>query len=447
METIMKSIMNNIKITVIIAVVLVLAGGCDLDVTNPNAATEDDVLGSADGVRAYVVGMQGTYSGDVYADIILNTGVTTREMAINTTFTSLIELESGGTALPPENSRTGSIWSGLTRVINMCDQILAGAPNVITSEAELSGIIALTSVYKAMSLGYLIQSFEQAPITAGNDAQFSSRAEVLAEILSLLDNALNRINTTPPSADFNNNVMLAGFDLENTIHAMQARYNLLAGNYQAAIDAANQVDPTATSVFSFDGSTSRNPVFDAVASGDEGQEYAPRDNFGNPLTEAGDARLNFYLISEDTSSTPNGLAIDGLSGFFSTPGAPIPVYLPGEMNLIRAEAYVMTDQPGLAVNEIDAIRTKEASEDPFGVGADLPAYTGGTDDASLLEEIYYQRSAEMYLTGMRFEDARRLGRPVPPNNPPLTAERNRVYYPYPSQERQNNPNTPADPAI
>ncbi|MDZ7681296.1 MAG: hypothetical protein U5J63_06155 [Fodinibius sp.] len=94
-------------------------------------------------------------------------------------------------------------------------------------------------------------------------------------MLTLLDNALTQITNTPPSTGFNNNVMLAGFDLENTIYAMQARYNLLAGNYGAAIDAANNVDPTATSVFSFDGSTSRNPIFDAVASGDEGQEYAP----------------------------------------------------------------------------------------------------------------------------------------------------------------------------
>ena len=443
----MKSLVHKIQTTVVLAAVLVLFGGCDLDVTNPNSATEDDVLGSAEGVRAYVIGMQGVYSGDVYADVVLNTGITTREMAINTTFSSLLELEDGGTALPPENSRTNNIWNGLTRIINMSDQILAGAPNVITDEAELSGIIALTSTYKAMALGYLIQSFEQAPISAGNDVEFSSREQVLSEVLTLLGNALTQITNTPPSTSFNNNVMLAGFDLENTIYAMQARYNLLAGNYQDAINAADEVDPTVTSVFSFDGSTSRNPIFDAVASGDEGQEYAPRDNFGSPLTEAADSRLDFYLISEDVSSTPNGLPIDALAGFYITPSSSIPVYLPGEMSLIRAEAYVQTDQPGLAVNEIDAIRTKQPSEDPFGVGADLPAYTGGLDDASLFEEIYYQRSAELYLTGMRFEDARRLGRPVPSDNPPLTAERNRVYYPYPTQERQNNPNTPENPPI
>ena len=443
----MNLILYKLRTTVIAAVVLVLAGGCDLDVSNPNSATEDDVLGSADGIRAFVIGMQGTYSGDAYPAVALNTGITTRELAINTTFTSLIELEAGGTALPPENSRTNAIWNDFTRVISMCDQLLANAPNVITDEAELSGIIALTHVYKAMSLGYLIQSFEQVPINSGDNAEFSSREAVLAEAISLLDDALTLITNTPPSASFNNNIMLSGFDLENTIHAMLARYNLFAGNYQAAINASNEVDPTATSVFTFDGSISRNPIYVGVTSGDEGQEYAPRDGFGTPLTESGDERIDFYLVSADLTSTPNGFDIDDLSGFFATPSQSIPVYLPGEMNLIRAEAYVQTDQPGLAVNEIDAIRTKEASQDPFGVGANLPAYTGGTDDASLLEEIYYQRSAEMYLSGMRFEDARRLGRPVPPDNPPLTAERNRVYYPYPTQERQNNPNTPDNPPI
>lgn len=444
----MQYMMNNFKRTgLALAAFVLILGGCNLDVTNPNTATDEEVLNSAEGIRAYTIGMQGTYSGDAYADVVLNTGVTTREMAINTTFTSLIELEEGGVALPGANSRLNGIWNGLMRVVNMCDEIIASAPEVITDEGERSGIIALASVYKAMSLGYLIQSFEQVPINAGQEAEFSSREQVLQEALDLLDTALTQITNTPPSASFTSNVLLSGFDLENTIYAFQARYHLLAGNYQQAINASNEVDPSATSVFSFDGSTARNPIFDAVASGDEGQEYAPRDNFGSPLTEAGDGRLDFFLISTDEQSTPNGLPIDDLSGFYTTPGSPIPVYLPGEMNLIRAEAYARTDEPGLAVNEIDEIRTKDPADDPFGLGAGLPAYSGPTDEASLIEEIYRQRSAELYLTGMRFEDARRLDRPVPSDDPPLTAERNRVYYPYPTQERQNNPNTPTDPAI
>jgi len=78
-----------------------------------------------------------------------------------------------------------------------------------------------------------------------------------------------------------------------------------------------------------------------------------------------------------------------------------------------------------------------------GLGANLPAYSGPVTAPALLTEIYRQRAAELYLQGLRFEDARRLGRPGPPSS---LVERNRNYWPYPNQERQNNPNTPADPA-
>jgi hypothetical protein len=50
----------------------------------------------------------------------------------------------------------------------------------------------------------------------------------------------------------------------------------------------------------------------------------------------------------------------------------------------------------------------------------------------------------LYLSGLRLDDSRRFGRPTPPGS---LVERNRNFYPYPQQERTNNPNVPADPAI
>ena len=46
----------------------VLAGGaaCSLDVTNPNAATEDDVLTTPAGMRALTVGMQGRLGNAIH---------------------------------------------------------------------------------------------------------------------------------------------------------------------------------------------------------------------------------------------------------------------------------------------------------------------------------------------------------------------------------------------
>jgi hypothetical protein len=369
-------------------------------------------------------------------------------MAINTTFASLVELELGGTNLPPENSRVNRVWNNMMQTIAMADQIIENAPDVIIESGDQSGIIALAEIHKAMALGYLVQSFQQSPINTVDNAPFLSREEVLAESIDLLESALTRITASAPSGNFNSNILLPGFDMINTIYAYTARHHLLAGNFEDAIEAADEVDPSATSTFTFDGSVSRNPIWEGVLSGDEGQEYAPRDNFGTSVTEAGDERLDFYLESSDDLSTPNNLPIDGLQGFFSSPSAPIPVYLPGEMNLIRAEAFVNLAQPDNAVDEIDAIRTKTANDDPFGLGAALSEYSGDLDDESLYTEIYRQRTAELFMTGLRFDDMRRLGRPAPAGtNPSLNAERNRIWYPYTTQERQNNPNTPPNPEI
>jgi hypothetical protein len=61
-----------------------------------------------------------------------------------------------------------------------------------------------------------------------------------------------------------------------------------------------------------------------------------------------------------------------------------------------------------------------------------------------LLDIYQQRCIELYMSGLKLEDSRRFGRPGP-GQP--GAERSRNFYPYPTVERDNNPNTPPDPPV
>ena len=93
--------------------------------------------------------------------------------------------------------------------------------------------------------------------------------------------------------------------------------------------------------------------------------------------------------------------------------------------------------------ELDAVLTKTAAEDAFGVGANLPAYAGAVTQDAILDEIYRNRRIELYLTGLALEDTRRFNRP---GAGAADAERNRDYYPYPNAERDNNTQTPANPA-
>jgi hypothetical protein len=119
----------------------------------------------------------------------------------------------------------------------------------------------------------------------------------------------------------------------------------------------------------------------------------------------------------------------------------IPVYLPGEMILTKAEAYARQSTPDLvnALIELNKVITKKPGNDPFGVGADLPADPGPYNQAQLLEQIYRHRAIELYMSGLRLVDNRRFNRPV--------SERKRSFLPYPNAEHFNNPNTPADPAF
>ncbi|GAB3252389.1 hypothetical protein GCM10027347_11440 [Larkinella harenae] len=417
--------------------------GCQLDLTNPNGPTDAQVLNTRDGMITLSIGMRQFYSTSGLESLILAPGTTSRELKGITTFTNILELEAGGAGLPTFNGNVLGLWLRLLRVMGMAEDIQANAPTVLAGEPALrSGILAHANLFKAMALGGLATGFEQLPLQTNRNGQatFSDRKAAIAEAIRLLDEAVALVTATPPSTVFNTQVAGPDFDLINTIQAYRARYNLVAGNYAAALTAANAVNLSARSQFVYN-TQSPNPIYQQVQIS---ANYAPRAAFGLPATlvETGDNRLAFYLTTPD--KTVNGEALKTLKGFFDAIDRPIPVYLPDEVRLIRAEALVRSNgNLAQAVTDINAVRT-QTTGDPFGVYAGLPAYAGAITAEALLQEIYKQRGAELFMTGQRLEDSRRFGRPAPPAS--LT-ERNRNFYPYPDQERLTNPNTPADPAI
>ncbi|MBD1210822.1 MAG: RagB/SusD family nutrient uptake outer membrane protein [Ignavibacteria bacterium] len=428
---------------------------CSLDYVNPNAAAENQVLTTREGLFTLAVGMQQFYATSSVEAYITRTGVTTRELGVTTTFQNPLDLELGGAELPTESGDVLAIWQRSYRVIGMADNILANAPNtsILMPAGSRSGLIALASLYKAMSLGHLAMYFEQAPLRVGTPsagATYRPRAEVLTEVIRLLDNAAQQIATNAPDPNFTTTVIAGGFNLSNTIQAMRARFLLMAGRNADAIVAANAVNTAAAglSVFRYDAQLNRNPIFLSII---QGNNYAPRDLFGTPVfTDTSDARLRFFMRANTRRGTPPAaFNVDDLAAtFFASADAATPVFRMGEMALIRAEAQARQNNLTAAVTEINAIRTKRATADPHGIGANLPAYSGAMTQDAILTEIYAQRCVELFLTGMRMEDQRRFGRPAPPSPSSFQSERNRNFYPYPSLERDNNPaNTPANPPI
>jgi len=420
--------------------VLLPATGCDFDVTNPNSATEEDAATTAEGLKAVAVGMQRYFARYVVETAIVFHGVTAREVAVNATYWNQEMLEKGGTAMTGAPSEVVGSFSRPITILRMSGLILDHAPDVAMNPGTRSGLLALAHLYRAMALGELAKAFEQAPIELNADekAVFLPRAQVLEAALEHLDQAEQELAAQAPSAEFNSAVLGKDFDMLNVLRLYRARFLLMLGRHAEALTAANAVDPTSVSYFHYD-AQNPNPVYRQIV---ETKLYGARDGMGTPTLELGDQRVSFFLTPDPAVSNPDKHPIDQLTGFFTSANSPIPVYRPGEIALIRAEAHLRLNNLPAAVAEIDAVRTKTAAQDPLGLGAGLPPYAGPVTPEALEEEVYRQRAAELYLAGTRWEDSRRLNRP----GPPTLTERNRNFYPYPDQERQNNPNTPPDPA-
>ncbi len=425
-----------------------LVSSCTLDYINPNAATEAQVLSSKDGLFALAIGIKQLYSTSALSSNILTPSVTTRETAIMTTFANLEELENGGTNLSGENGYTSRLFARNMRVKGMCEDLVKAAQTIDLEPGTRSGLIAWGNLFRAMTLGNLAQNFEQVPIynDKNGKAQFSDRIDAYTEAVNILQTAIDGLTTNPESDDF---LSFFGSDISliNSLYAFKARYALAAGLYDDAIAAADQVDLSVPSVFKYD-TENQNPVYEGLIFN---VAYAPRHNFGLPAglePDANDQRVDFYLTGDTIPSAVNVLPIRTINApFFTGFDAEIPVYLPGEMALIKAEAYARKGDLGNAVTQLNLVLQKQAANDIFGIGANLPPYSGGNTQAEILDEIYKNRRIELFLIGTSLEDSRRFRNITPPDGTDFTTERNRNFYPYPADERLNNPNTPPDPSI
>ncbi|MBD0296196.1 MAG: RagB/SusD family nutrient uptake outer membrane protein [Bacteroidota bacterium] len=426
------------KLFFIVPVLILLTAGCKKEYSNPNAPTEDEVFNSADGMTRLIVGLKQRYAVNTLAvstvyGAISASGLSTKEVTVlNAGNADLAQLEIGGSNVAPNNGVITGLWT-TTNIINSEAQKLIDNSSKIGDMNLRNAVKIYGHLYKAMALGTLATFWEKVPINTGQNTTFNTRTEALQAAVKLLDDASALLQTTTVPASFTSAVG-GEIDLKNTLLALSARYNMMLLNNDAALAKASAVDLTKKSVF-FYNNINPNPIFRSSLTNNN--TYGIKANFGLAgalAPDPADKRAAFHL----TKNAQNG------SGFFQSDATAIPVYLPGEMLLIQAEAYTRKNDLPNAVLYLNKVLTKKPADDPFGVGADLPAYNGPMTQQAILQEIYRNRLIELYMLGLKLEDSRRFERPGPgtPN-----AERTRNFYPYPQQERDGNASTPLDPTV
>ena len=406
------------------------AGACNLDLTNPNSPTQEEVLADPAGLLSLAVGMQGQFSQTIDDYLVTNSLVTDEW---GTRSQSLIAYQSllTGQNFDPSYGVVYSPFFNSYAVIKSANTILAGAEASGLGVVNRTGVVALAKLFKAMALGMLIQQYERVPITISDASVPQPRAVVLDTILSLLESARADLGTVTDAqlSTFRTQVVGEGFNQRATTDAMLARYYLIAGRYNDAIAAADRVPLNVLSVFQYPDPNS-NPIWSV---GISASYVAPLQSFVNQA-EPGDRRPDYWVNT--TGARPAANPPDTLLRPFrkySTRNEPFPVYLPDEMKLIKAEAFARTNRLAEALVMINQVRTQTTSsvDEPV---AGLPPIVLATQ-AEILAEIARQRRYELYEQGLRWEDTRRFGTAVT-TTPTFT------WLPLPQRECQTNPTNP-----
>lgn len=408
--------------------------GCDmnLDLTNPNSPTEKTALSDLDGIVATSLGMQDQYTGSMLTYVRAPALVTDEWGTASRALAADISLFTGE-GVDPSYGVVSAPYYATYRVARTADAILASVPNVPDLGAGFAaGLTANAKLFKAMALGMAALQYERLPKGADVDGgELAPRDEVLAEVISLLESARADLAGVSDAdlAGFTSRALTPSFNLRNTIDAMLARYYLYTNQYQAAIDAATRVDLSVVSLFTYP-DPDLNPIYNysVVA-----VYVAPLRSWANEA-EAGDQRVNFWVNTAGTPPAGNPPTVQLVPfRLYGTRNDPFPVYLPGEMLLIRAEAQARLNNLPEAVALINQVRTKSGTATT--PGAELAPVSAATLDTQdeVLAQIAYERRYELFSQGLRWEDLRRLGQYVG-RQPKVT------FLPTPQAECTTNPN-------
>lgn len=421
---------HSVRRALLLTAMGVAVTACDLDLENPNAPTESQVVQSADGVLSVTVGMQAQFAQTIEDYMVTNSLVTdewgTRQIAL----ISYISLFTGEN-FDASYGVVQAPFANSYQVIRSANTVIAGTEQVQLGAATTAGVRATAYLFKAMALGFLIQQYESVPVDVTElGGTPAPRDEVLDTVLVLLERARTELEPFADAdlASFRSRVLGPGFNLRETIDAMLARYYLMDSQYTAAITAADRVDLTVLSVLEYLPPT-RNPIENLAFQ----LRYVGGLQSFVDEAEAGDQRPAYWLdvAASPLAANPPDSVIKPLLKY-SVPTAPFPLYLPDEMKLIKAEAYTRLGQFNLAEPLVNEVRTQTSSQvdEPIAGLAALPP-TALDSEGELLAQIAYERRYELYMQGLRWEDTRRFGTA-------LTTDPTFDFLPLPQQECQTN---------
>ena len=242
-----------------------------------------------------------------------------------------------------------------------------------------------------------------------NNVDIATKAQVLAEIESLLNDGHTNLGSAGDAFSF---TLSSGFDGFNTPGTFKHFNRGLMARVSVLQDKWNQAQTALTSVDAWMNGADHDAgvyhVFSSGANDGDNQMFedpsaATLKLMGHPsfLTDAhdGDARLtNNVLVREDT------ITYDGLESYlaptlYSGSYDPVPMMRAVELQLLQAEVHIGNGDYSSAEAVMNSIRS----------AAGVAEYTG-TDATNAVDRVLHEKRYSLFLEGHRLTDMRHYGK-------------------------------------
>jgi len=322
-------------------------------------------------------------------------------------------LGGGGSTLENGDFYATAPWGGRYRAIANANLLINSANKTsLVTDQERAGYVGFAQTIIAYELIEVLKSYGKArvdvadPVNLGPVLDFSA---AITEVSAILDSGLSNINQAGPEFVFSL-AGFSGFDTPATFaqfnRAVAATAALYAGDKAGALTALSSSHFNLTGditvgpkhVYSQSSGDTTNGVYkvpSTAATPNNGDQIIVHNSFIADA-EAGDTRVTAKTAVRPDPSVQDMLTGTHETSLYATNTSSIDMLRNEELILVYAEANIGTNA-AQAVAALDRIRTE----------AGLPAYTGATDDASLVTEMLNQRRYSLWCENHRMFDLRR----------------------------------------
>ncbi len=297
-------------------------------------------------------------------------------------------------------------WQTAYKVIANCETIMGSDE----ADAGATGVAQTLTAYSLMRLVYLWDSSGARLNYDGNiDADVSTKAEVLAEIESLLDGGYSDLGTAGSAFSFSLSGGFEGFDTPATFalfnRGLRARVAVHQDDWDAAQDALDACSAWATSS---DPDEGVYHVFSSGANDQDNQMYEDPTATTIKLVvhptfytdaDAGDSRVSDNVVVRADTIIYDELESYLAPSLYSSSYDPVPIMRAVELQLLQAEVHIGNSDYSSAETIMNSIRT----------AAGVASYSG-TDASNAVDRVLHEKRYSLFLEGHRLADMRHYGK-------------------------------------